>query len=237
MTANSDRPADTRIMGIIHGALRRDLERTTRALSSTPPPLERQRVAIAAHVEWLMKFLHGHHIGEDQGLWPIVRARNPAAGDLLDQMDADHARIAPEIDRVEKAAAAYAADGSSTAREGLVGVIESLRSVLDPHLRREEEEMMPIVSRSITRAHWDAYTNTHHVATRSKRELGREGHWLIDSLDPEGYDVVVRVVPAVPRFILLHAFAKPYRRECALRWGPHIQVTPLSRQRPRPTPS
>jgi hypothetical protein len=230
MKTLDDRPADTRMMGIVHDALRRDLRRATDALASEPPPPAGQRVGIGAHVRWMMDFLHAHHTGEDQGLWPLVRANNTAAGDMLDQMDADHARIGPYIDEVHEAAAAYGADASAAARHGLANAIELLRSVLDPHLRREEDEMMPIVSRSITHAQWEAFNNTSYVSGKSKAELGREGHWLIDSLDPERYVVVVQTVTAVPRFILIHAFARPYRRECATRWGVRVEVRPLRRQ-------
>jgi hemerythrin-like domain-containing protein len=219
-------------MGIVHDALRRDLRRAADALSSASSPPDRQRVALAAHIRWLMDFLHAHHTGEDQGLWPLVRAHNPAAGDMLDQMDADHARIAPQIDRVADAAGCYRTNPSRPAREALAAAIEALRSVLDPHLRREEDEMMPIVSHSITDAQFKAYENASHVAAKSKKELGREGHWLIDGLDPERYDVVVHTVATVPRFILLHAMARPYRLECAKRWGPQVQVRPLSRHQP-----
>ena len=195
-------------------------------------PPDQHRVAIAAHVRWLMNFLHAHHAGEDQGLWPLVRAHNPAAGDLLDQMDADHTRIGPQIDQVQNAAATYGTDACLAARQGLAEAIELLRSVLDPHLRREEDETMPVVSRSITHAQWEAFNTTTFVQPKSKKELGHEGHWLIDSLGPERYDVVVHAVPALPRFILIHAMARPYRKECAARWGPQGQVRPLSRQHP-----
>ncbi len=179
-----------------------------------------------------MDFLHAHHAGEDQGLWPLVRAHNPAAGDLLDQMDADHARIGPQIEQVQNAAAAYGTDASPAVRLELTAAIELLRSVLDPHLRREEDEMMPIVSRSITDAQWDAFNNTTYMKSKSKKELGQEGHWLIDNLDPEGYNVVVHTVPALPRFFLIHAFARPYRQNCATRWGPDVQVKPIRQQLP-----
>ncbi len=90
-------PADTRSMGIVHSALRRDLERTRLVLSASPHPGEEQRRAIAEHLMWMMHFLHVHHTGEDDGLWPLVLAKNPAAAELLDRMDADHKRIAPAI--------------------------------------------------------------------------------------------------------------------------------------------
>ena len=128
MKTQSDRPADTRMMGIVHDALRRDLSRATAGLASTPPPPGPQRAAIAAHVQWLMDFLHAHHAGEDQGLWPLVKAYDPAAGDLLDQMDADHARIGPQIEQVQNAAAAYGTDASPAVRLELTAAIELLRS-------------------------------------------------------------------------------------------------------------
>jgi hypothetical protein len=72
--------ADTRMMGIVHGALRRDLLRTHDALTAEPYPQGRQRQALGEHVVWMMEFLHAHHTGEDEGLWPLVRQQNPAAG-------------------------------------------------------------------------------------------------------------------------------------------------------------
>ncbi len=101
----TDTPADTRMMGIVHSALKRDLTRARDVLAAEPTPRGRQRVALGKHVSWMLDFLHGHHSGEDEGLWPLVRGRNPDAADLLDSMEADHARIAPAA-----AAAAAAAE-------------------------------------------------------------------------------------------------------------------------------
>jgi len=130
--------ADTRMMGIVHGALRRDLLRTHDALTAEPYPRGRQRQALGEHVVWMMEFLHAHHTGEDEGLWPLVRQQNPAAGALLDSMEADHLVIGPA--------------------------------------------------------------------------------------DPEGYQIVVHTVPGVPRFILLHGFARAYRRRAQARWQPAVQA-------------
>ena len=83
-------PADTRMMGIVHGALRRDLLRIREVVVTEPYPQGRQRRALGEHVVWLMRFLHAHHTSEDEGLWPLVRTRNPAAGELLDALEAEH---------------------------------------------------------------------------------------------------------------------------------------------------
>ena len=87
--------------------------------------------------------------------------------------------------------------------------------------------MMPIVATTLTNARWESFNQEHYVKPKSTAELGREGHWLIDSLDPAGYKIVVGNVPPIPRFVLLHAFAGPYARACAARWGPEVSITPL----------
>lgn len=225
---NDAAPADTAMMGIVHSALRRDLTRTSTALGTLPAPGDDQRKALAAHLAWMMDFLHRHHDSEDAGLWPLVRSVNPSAGDLLDQMEHDHARIAPAMAAVSAATRGYLDDDSVQARDRLVESLTSLRAVLDPHLEREEHEMMPAVSRTLTHGEWEKFNQEHFIKPKSKAELGQEGHWLIDNIDPEGYKVVVGNVPAIPRFILLHAFAGRYARECVARWGTGVSIKPLA---------
>ena len=110
---------------------------------------------------------------------------------------------------------------------GVLAALAALRAVLDPHLRREEEEMMPVVSKTLTNSQWENFNQERYIKPKSKTELGQEGHWLIDSLDPKGYRVVVGNVPPIPRFILLHAFAGRYARNCAARWGASVAIKPL----------
>jgi hemerythrin-like domain-containing protein len=227
MAIPAQAPADTAMMGIVHSALRRDLTRTSDVVSGDSAPGAVQRQAIARHLVWMMSFLHRHHAGEDDGLWPLVRRHDPTSGALLDEMDADHARIAPQVESVASAGKRYGSDSSPQARDSLLAAIASLRDVLDPHLRKEEEEAMPVVSRALTHAQWEAFNQEHYIKPKSKKELGREGHWLIDSIDPAGYTVVVGNVSPIPRFVLLHVFAGPYARACAARWGLGVSIKPL----------
>jgi hypothetical protein len=111
----------------------------------------------------------------------------------------------------------------------LVAALDALTSVLLPHLDREVEEAMPVVSASITRAQWHAVEQQYNIKPKSLAQLGMEGHWLLDGIDPEGYQVVVHTVPAVPRFILLHGFARAYRRRAQARWQPGLQAARAER--------
>jgi hemerythrin HHE cation binding domain-containing protein len=217
MTAGTHAPADTRTMGIVHSALRRDLERTRMVLDANPHPEGPRRQALADHLLWMMRFLHMHHSGEDAGLWPLIRERNPAAAALLDEMDADHQRIATTITGLEAAAREYRDDGG--ARERLLSALAALRSELLPHLRREELDMMPVVAVTITDAEYRAVEHEYFVKPKGFLELATEAHWVRDGLAAEGRELIVRLVPAVPRFVILHGFARSYRRKRALLWG------------------
>jgi len=211
-------PADTRMMGIVHNALKRDLLRARQVLLASPAAQGRQRVALGKHVTWMLDFLHAHHRSEDAGLWPLVRRRNPAAAELLDSLEADHARIAPAADVAAVAAREYTTTTDDSARVALVEALDGLIDVLVPHLDREVAEAMPVVAASITNREWDAVEQEYNIKPKTTRQLAMEGHWLLEGIDAEGYDVVVHKVPAVLRFILLHGFGRAYRRQADARW-------------------
>ncbi len=196
-----DGPADTRMMRIVHTALRSDLARTQVALAELALHADdARREAVAAHLQWMMTWLHHHHEGEDTGLYPFVRARNAEARALLDEMDADHQRILPAMAEVERAASAYAA--SAGAGDDVVTAVDDLLACLLPHLKREEEEMMPVVAATITDREWRELDQKHNIEPLSKSELAASGLWIIDGLQGEDYEHVTHLVPAVPRFLI-----------------------------------
>jgi hypothetical protein len=111
-------PADTRMMGIVHSALRRDLVRLHLVLGTPAAEEPRRRKALAEHAIWLMDFLHHHHTGEDEGLYPLVVRRNPAAAELCERMDVDHDTITPAMDGLRAAAERHLADPDSRSPSG-----------------------------------------------------------------------------------------------------------------------
>ena len=169
-------------MGIVHSALRRDLERTRVALTTAPYPDGARRRAIGDHLLAMMHFLHVHHHGEDAGLWPMVR-QGPVHGLLLERMERDHEQIAPAISALEEAAEGYR--GGALDREPLLSALAGLTGVLLPHLEREETEAMPVVSATLSQAAWGAYEQDHAVGVKTFLELGDEGQWVLDGLDEE----------------------------------------------------
>lgn len=228
MKLDDQAPADTRTMGIVHSALRRDLERTRVALTTSPYPEGAQRRAIGEHLRTMMRILHVHHGGEDAGLWPAVQRKNPATQPLLERMERDHEEIAPAIAGLEQTAEHYGAGAAN--REELLAALGRLTEVLLPHLEREETEAMPMVTATLTHREWLAWEQEFAIKVKTFMELGDEGHWVLDGLGDEDRRVMLGVVPAVPRFILLHGFARRYRRKRELLWGdgPASRIPSLS---------
>ena len=79
---------------------------------------------------------------------------------------------------------------------------------------------MPLVSVSITAAEWRAVDQEYYIKPKSLSQLGFEGHWLLDGLDAERSQVVLHQVPLMSRLVLVHGFARQYRRRATACWGP-----------------
>jgi hemerythrin-like domain-containing protein len=217
-TDSSHAAPDTRTMGIVHSALRRDLTRARLVLTDHQPLSDERRQALADHLVWMMVFLDRHHTSEDEGLYPMVLRKNPAARDLLQDMDADHQRIHPAMERVAEAAGALHAP-SATAPAELLTAIDELESVLYPHLRREEEEAMPLVAATITAADWHTWDEKHNIKGLSFGELATTGLWTLDGQDPVSHALMSQAVPRPVLFVIKRVFGPRYRRKTARLWG------------------
>src|SRR5215472_4850661 len=219
MKAELSGPADTRTMRIVHAALRRDLARSQAALTEPPYPDRAQRGALSAHLRWLLGFLHKHHEAEDDYLYPMVRAANPGAVTLLNDMAADHDAIQTAMEAAERAAERYAR--SADAREELAAELGTLTGVLLPHLRREEDDMMPVVSASITEQQWRDWEQT--AAKPPRRELPFTANWLMDVLDAGDQALLAAVVRRgagpLGHWIVTNILVRGYRKAMFRCWG------------------
>ena len=222
MTMTPDAPADTTMMRIVHDALRRDVERARTTLARPELANPALRRASGEHLGGMMRFLHQHHASEDIGLYPLLRARAGTSEDarrVLDRMADEHGTIAAAAEAVDAAGRELAADPSDAAVRNALAAIDALASVLLPHLRAEEDDAMPLASRLVTAAEWLAIEKEHNLDPKSMADLGFEGHWLIDGATPADRAIVLGLVPPIPRLLLLHGFARRYRRHAAACWG------------------
>ena len=129
----------TAIMSSHHG-FRRDLAQFATALRRLAAG-DRQRVA-ALREEWthFRGKLHAHHQAEDTGLFPSLRAQQPALAAVIAGLDADHRRIDPLLEQGDRAFAAL-----PVTTEAAAEIVALLRALLAPHLATEEAQLFPFL--------------------------------------------------------------------------------------------
>jgi hemerythrin-like domain-containing protein len=140
---NASAPSDLMAQSLlrIHTALRRSLETILR-VSAAPVP-EGDRADFADFCGRFTRFLHTHHDGEEQIIFPkltevAARASLPAYASDVVGWRADHAKLLGRLSAFETATEQVRTGGSS---ETLHRTADEVRSVLLPHLDAEESAL------------------------------------------------------------------------------------------------
>ena len=223
-------PADTVMMGVMHDALRRDFTRA-RDVLATPGVLARnQAPALAEHVGFMLAFLDAHHHSEDEKLWPLVRTHNPALGPLMEAMSQDHAAIAAQVDQLTDATRRFGGAPDASNRAELVAAIDRLTAVLWPHLDREETELMPGVSATLSAAQWHEFEKSAKPPFAT-RVLAEYLNWFLEDLDPVRRHKGLKSLPAPIVLVSTRVYGRGYQRRAAVRWGTALSAGGTGLQR------
>ena len=210
MKRRPDDPPDTRMVGIVNDAFRRDVGRLQAALAVVPPA-PGSRARIVEHCVWLMRLLTEFHSGIDAGLYPLVRTKNPYAGELLDRMIAQHREIASRAADVVTAAEHWTSDDDEASQRALATAFDAVDDVLLPHMHTAEVELMPVVVASLTEREWRSWDRACILDPRTKAEMAEAGNWLLDDLDEERREVTLRTISRWER-MLMGVYERRHRR-------------------------
>ncbi|MET9381645.1 hemerythrin domain-containing protein [Streptomyces sp. NPDC002928] len=157
-----------------HDAFRRDLERLAEAVADG----RAGSASVRAGWENFKRQLHIHHTVEDSDLWPRVRERvagHPRSLALLDDMEAEHARIDPLLAAVDTALADRATE--------LPDLVRALAATLADHLKHEEDSALPLIQDVLTAADWAAFTGRIRE-TQGLRGAALFVPWIVDGTSP-----------------------------------------------------
>jgi hemerythrin-like domain-containing protein len=187
-------PIDTHDMILIHRVIRREIGQLPEILRGAAGDPARSRL-IAAHATEMLDFLHVHHSGEDELLYPLLRERVTLDRDLIDRMEAQHAEVAGAIDEVRAALPQWSTSADADVAEQLAARVEAMMPVLHEHLREEEELILPIVAVNISQDEWAALGKHGFGAVPGKRRLVMLGYIIEETNDTERRRFMLNVPP------------------------------------------
>jgi iron-sulfur cluster repair protein YtfE (RIC family) len=202
-------PIDFLMMYVTHDAFRRDLDRLVAAADAGTA----QAPGVLAGWANFKHQLHIHHTVEDSHLWPRLRTKvagRPSALALLDEMEAEHARIDPLLATVDAALAEGAprvADKVRALREGLVH-----------HLDHEEQSALPLIQEVLAPADWKAFAGGMRTA-QGVKGAAVYVPWIVDGVPGAERDRFLGSMPAPVKVLNGLLWERGYRRRNL--WGSH----------------
>jgi len=133
------------------------------------------------------KFLHVHHVAEDEALWPVMRQALIGRTDdvaLLDDMEAEHAGLEPLLDAIDDAL-----DRGESAPQART----DLAARLQDHLTHEEEAALPVIDRTLYEEQWMQFGEA--SAAKVGPDMPTFLPWLLDGADDERTEAILGHLP------------------------------------------
>jgi hypothetical protein len=191
MTVSQQDTIDFTEMYSTHDAFRRDLVRFVAASAAGKAGAP----GVKAGWENFKTQLLIHHSVEDAWLWPRLQrevAGRPGDLALLEEMEAEHARIDPLLAAVD---GALPGQGANLAER-----VQALSAVLGYHLKHEEDSALPLMQSVLTPADWRGFKG---AMTRKQGIKGAAVYipWIIDGIPPADQDRFLAKMPAPARLI------------------------------------
>jgi hemerythrin-like domain-containing protein len=109
---------------------------------------------IGSFYENVIEFLHGHHTGEDELIYPLLEERCPESRSELVRIDDQHKLLHEPMDAARSAIATWRGAPSTVNAQAVVDAVGSIAEVLRPHLAEEEAVMLPLAATSMSADEW-----------------------------------------------------------------------------------
>lgn len=204
---------DTHEMVLIHRVIRREIAQLPALFRAAANDRARSKV-VGAHAEEMLDFLHTHHHGEDELLFPKLRERAELDPALMDRMDAQHALVDHAVTAVSAELPAWTASADPETGERMASELEAAMPSLIEHLAEEEKKVLPIVSVTISQKEWNALGKHGMTAIPIPRRLVMLGH-ITEETDAAERKAFMQVIPAPVRLIYKLIGQRQFRRDTA----------------------
>jgi hemerythrin-like domain-containing protein len=109
---------------------------------------------VGSFYENVLEFLHVHHQGEDELIYPVLEERCPDELDKLVRIDDQHKLLYAPMDAAWAAIAAWRATPSLEGGRAVIDAIATVDETLRPHLGEEEVNVLPLATKWISQDEW-----------------------------------------------------------------------------------
>nr|CAA9351566.1 MAG: hypothetical protein AVDCRST_MAG46-2624 [uncultured Nocardioidaceae bacterium] len=200
---------------VIHGAVRRDLERLASALErAQDADVARADDLERAYANLRAQLIH-HHESEDRWIFPML-GKVGVSADLLATMESEHEAMSASLEETSRAMTTFAASGSkadaTTARESVVRT----QAVVEQHFAHEEKELEPVLRPHLESPEWKQVEKK--LSRQPPNVAGPFFAWLTDGMRDEHRAFLRSSVPPPVTLILGRVFGRRYHREIAPVW-------------------
>jgi len=201
---------------VIHGAVRRDLDRFDAALRDfTDGDTARAADLHRAWANFDWQLTH-HHEGEHEIAWPALRAVGVADADIT-RFDEEHDAMAAALAEARERMDALSSSATSADADAAAAAMERLKAATLPHLAAEEELTEPLFGE-----HHD-----HPAMKKMVKQFGKQSPmvggvffaWLLDGSPAEETAALRSSVPGPVLAILTGVFGRRYKKEIAPVWA------------------
>lgn len=185
---------DTHEMLLIHRVIRREIGALPALIRAAAGNPQRSKI-VGAHATEMLDFLHVHHSGEDELVWPVLRPRVTLDDDLLERMQAQHHQIAEAVDAVQADLPGWTQSADAEVGERMAARLETAYEVLLAHLQEEEQRILPLLSQHFSQDEWNALGKHGFNSIPGKRRLVILGHILEETDETERAKFLLNVPP------------------------------------------
>jgi hemerythrin-like domain-containing protein len=200
---------------LIHGAVRRDLDRLHDALGEVRDGDRGRAVDLERAYGFLRDELTRHHEGEDQHLWPWL-ASVGVDPDLLTTLEAEHATMSQALAETGASMRTYAAGGSAADAAAAQASVVRTREIVEQHLTHEENELEPQMQPHLESPGWK--TVEKKLRAVSPGVAGCFFAWLTDGMSEPGRAYLRSTVPTPVVVGLSRLLGRRYNKEIAPVW-------------------
>jgi hemerythrin-like domain-containing protein len=200
---------------VIHGAVRRDLDRLTAALGSFPDGNRTRAADLERAYANLRRELTHHHEAEDAHIWPML-AKAGVDRDLLDAMESEHHAMAEALAETGTAVTALARSASAADAAAARDSVVRTREVVDRHLEHEENEVEPQMEPLLETPEWKEVEKK--LRKQPPRVIGMYFAWITDGMGDPQRAYLRSTIPGPVVTVLSKVLGRRYHKEIAPVW-------------------